>query len=127
VYFALKNIHMLSIAVSAILLSIRYALVMANPSMIEKKCLKIFPHIVDTILLLSGISLVISLGFIPFTQGNEWFTEKVMCIFVYFALGFFTLHVAKNRLTKTFAFLGALGWLLMAGKIAVTKIPVFMG
>ena len=126
-YLAIKNIHLLSIAISALLLSIRYVLLMANSSMIEKKVLKILPHIVDTILLLSGIGLIISLGFVPFTPGNEWFTEKVTCILAYFALGFFTLRVANHRLVRTFAFFGALGWLLMAGNIAMTKIPALMG
>ncbi|UGA54106.1 SirB2 family protein [Vibrio sp. VB16] len=126
-YFALKNIHMLSIVLSAILLSIRYALMMANSPMIEKKFLKISPHVIDTILILSGIGLIFSLGFIPFTPGNEWFTEKVTCILAYFALGFFTLKVAKNRLLRTFAFFGALGWLVMAGKIAITKVPALIG
>ncbi|MFC1237754.1 SirB2 family protein [Vibrio sp. F74] len=126
-YFALKNIHMLSIVLSAILLSIRYALMMANSPMIEKKFLKISPHVIDTILILSGIGLIFSLGFIPFTPGNEWFTEKVTCILAYFALGFFTLKVAKNRLLRTFALFGALGWLVMAGKIAITKVPALIG
>lgn len=126
-YFALKNIHMLAIALSAILLSIRYALLMANSSLLEKKVLKITPHVVDTVLLLTGVGLIISLGFIPFTPGNEWFTEKVTCILAYFALGFFTLKVAKHKLLRTFAFFGALGWLVMAGKIAMTKMPALMG
>lgn len=126
-YLLVKNVHLLSIAISALLLSIRYALLMANSPWIEKKVFKISPHIVDTILLLSGIGLIFILGFIPFTAGSEWFTEKVTCILAYFALGFFTLRVAKNRLLRTFAFFGALGWLLMAGKIAVTKVPALMG
>jgi uncharacterized membrane protein SirB2 len=51
----------------------------------------------------------------------------VTCILAYFALGFFTLKVAKHKLLRTFAFFGALGWLVMAGKIAMTKMPALMG
>jgi uncharacterized membrane protein SirB2 len=100
---------------------------MANSSLLETKVLKITPHVIDTVLLLTGVGLIISMGFIPFTPGNEWFTEKVTCILAYFALGFFTLKVAKHKLLRTFAFFGALGWLVMAGKIAMTKMPALMG
>nr|WP_216613477.1 SirB2 family protein [Vibrio sp. 99-8-1] len=124
---ALKNIHLLSIALSAILLSVRFALVMANSQLIDKKFIKIAPHVVDTVLLLTGIGLIISLGFIPFTAGTEWFTQKVTCILAYFALGFFALKMAKNKLLRIFAFFGALGWLVMAANIAMTKTSSLMG
>jgi len=127
VYLALKNIHLLAIALSAILLSVRFALLMANSQLLEKRLLKITPHIVDTVLILSGIGLIISLGFVPFTAGSEWFTQKVTCILAYFALGFFTLRMAKNKLLRIFAFFGALGWLGMAANIAITKAPSLMG
>lgn len=126
-YFALKHTHLLAIALSAILLSIRYALIMANSPKTEIKALKIMPHAVDTVIIVSGIALVFFMGFIPFTGGSEWFTEKVTCILAYFALSFFTVRVAKGKLIRTFAFFGALGWLFMAGRIAVTKVPALMG
>ncbi|MDG3087431.1 SirB2 family protein [Vibrio hannami] len=126
-YFALKHIHLVAIALSAILLSIRYALIMADSSKVNAKILKVTPHIVDSVLLVSGIALVFTLGFVPFTAGTEWFTEKVTCILAYFALAMFTLRMAKGKLIRTFAFFGALGWLFMAGRIAVTKIPALMG
>jgi uncharacterized membrane protein SirB2 len=126
-YFALKHIHLLAIVLSALLLSIRYALIMAESDKVQAKFLRITPHVVDSVLILSGIGLVISMGFMPFTAGNEWFTEKVTCILAYFALAMFTLRIAKGRLIRTFAYFGAIGWLFMAGRIAVTKIPALMG
>lgn len=126
-YFALKNIHLLAIALSAILLSVRFALVMANSQLIDKKFIRIAPHVVDSILILSGIALIISLGFIPFTAGSEWFTQKFTCILAYFALGVFAIKMAKNKLLRFFAFFGALGWLVMAANVAMTKAPSFLG
>ena len=43
----------------------------------------------------------------------------------YIALGFFALKFGKNKLLRVFSFFGALGWLAMAGKIAMTMIPTF--
>ncbi|WP_070967142.1 SirB2 family protein [Vibrio sonorensis] len=126
-YEGLKHFHLLTIALSATLLSVRYALMMANSSLLEKKFLKVFPHINDTFLLLSGIALVFYTGFIPFTPAAPWLTEKITCILAYIALGFFALKLGRNKLLRTFSFFGALGWLAMAGKVAVTKIPMFIG
>ena len=86
-----------------------------------------FPHINDTFLLVSGISLIVVTGFIPFTPAAPWLTEKISCVLVYIALGFFALKLGKNKLLRTFAFLGAIGWLAMAGKLAVTKAPFLFG
>lgn len=126
-YFALKHIHLAAIVLSAVLLSIRYALIMAHSEKVNARLLRIAPHAVDSVLVLSGIGLLIYLGIVPFTAGNEWFTEKLTCILAYFALAFFMLKMAKGRLICTFAYLGALGWLFMAGRVAVSKIPALLG
>ncbi|MDN3609386.1 SirB2 family protein [Vibrio ostreicida] len=125
-YEGLKHFHLLTIGVSAILLSVRYVLMMTNSDLLEKKFLKVFPHINDTCLLLSGIGLVVITGFIPFTSAAPWLTEKLTCVLAYIALGVFALKLGKNKLFRTFSFFGALGWLAMAGKIAVTKAPMFL-
>ncbi|POF47042.1 SirB2 family protein, partial [Vibrio vulnificus] len=48
-------------------------------------------------------------------------------VMAYIALGFFALKLGKNKLLRTFSFFGALGWLAMAGKLAVSKTPMFFG
>ncbi|MGB2078762.1 MAG: SirB2 family protein, partial [Vibrio sp.] len=67
-YMAMKHIHLLSIALSVCLLSLRYVLMMMDSPLRDKKLLKILPHAVDTVLLLSGISLIFITGFI----GGSW-------------------------------------------------------
>ncbi|UJF18801.1 SirB2 family protein [Vibrio sp. SS-MA-C1-2] len=126
-YAAVKHIHLLAIALSVTLFVFRYILLMANSKMLEKKWLKITPHITDTVLLVSGITLIFITGFIPFTTSAVWLTEKITCVGVYIALGFVTFHYTNNKVFKTFAFLGALGWLFMAAKLAMMKVPMFLG
>lgn len=126
-YEGLKHFHLLTIAISATLLSVRYALMMANSKLLDKKFLKVFPHINDTALLLSGVALISITGFIPFTDAAPWLTEKLTCVLAYIALGLFALKLGKNKLLRTFSFFGALGWLAIAGKVAVTKTPILFG
>ncbi|MGR5178940.1 SirB2 family protein [Vibrio parahaemolyticus] len=126
-YEGLKHFHMMTIAISVVLLSVRFGLIVANSAKVNHPFLKRFPHINDSLLLLSGFGLIAITGFIPFTDAAPWMTEKVTCIMAYFALAFFTIKLAKNNLLRTCAFLGALGWLMMAGKIAMLKTPFLMG
>lgn len=124
-YEIVKAIHLLTIAISAAMLTIRYGLIMADSAWINKKFFKIFPHINDTLLLLSGVALIAITGFIPFTPAAPWLTDKLMCVLAYIALGVFAIKMGKNKLIRSLAFFGALGWLAIAGKIAVTKAPFF--
>ncbi|AUI85543.1 hypothetical protein BS333_03685 [Vibrio azureus] len=126
-YTALKHIHLVTIALSATLLSLRFILMMMDSPKRNHKFLKVFPHIVDTALLLTGIGLIMVTGFMPFTESASWLTNKLTCVLAYIALGFFALKLAKNKLLKTFAFFGALGWLVMAANIAVSKSPHLFG
>lgn len=126
-YEGLKHFHLFTIGLSATLLSVRFVMMMADSKLLEKKFFKVFPHVNDTCLVLSGIGLIFITGFIPFTPAAPWLTEKITCILAYIALGFFALKLGKNKLLRTFSFFGALGWLAMAGKVAVTKVPMFFG
>ncbi|EKO3491544.1 SirB2 family protein [Vibrio fluvialis] len=126
-YEGLKHFHLLTIGLSALLLSVRYVLMMMDSELRQHKSLKVFPHIVDTFLLLSGIGLIFVTGFVPFTAAAPWMTDKLTSVLAYIALGFFALKLGRNKLLRTFAFFGALGWLAIAGKIAVTKVPMFFG
>ncbi|MBF8999453.1 MULTISPECIES: SirB2 family protein [Vibrio] len=124
-YVSLKYLHLIAIAVSVFLLTLRYILMMMDSDKLQHKFLKVFPHIVDTVLLLSGVGLIFVTGFIPFTPAAPWMLDKLTCVVVYIVLGVFALKIGRNKMLRTFAFLGALGWLAMAGKIAVTKLPMF--
>ncbi|MCA2014896.1 SirB2 family protein [Vibrio tritonius] len=124
-YVFLKNLHLLTIGISVFLLSIRYVLMMMDSPKLQNKFLKIFPHVNDTALLLTGIALIYITGFVPWSPAVPWMMSKLTCVIAYIALGFFALKIGRNKMLRTFAFFGALGWLAMAGKIAVTKLPMF--
>lgn len=126
-YTAVKHIHLFMIACSVLLFVVRYVLMMVDSDLRNKAFLKRVPHVVDSAMLLSGIALIFITGFIPFTGAAPWLTEKLTCVMVYIALAFVTLNNGKNKVFKTFAFFGALGWLMVAAKIAVTKVPTFLG
>lgn len=122
-YTSMKHIHLLAIALSVLFLTVRYVLMMMDSPLLQKKFFKVTPHIVDTVLLASGISLIFITGFIPFTAAGAWLTEKITCVLVYIALGFVALKLGRSKLIRSVAFFGALGWLYWAAHLAITKVP----
>lgn len=124
-YQILKHFHLLTLIISVSLFCIRYGLMVSDSPYRNHLFFKKVPHINDTLLLISGIGLVMITGFIPLSPAAPWLTNKLLCVVIYIILGFFALHWGKNKLLRHFAFFGALGWFAIVVKVATTKIPFF--
>ena len=62
--------------------------------MLQQRWVKIVPHVVDTLLLVSALTLVFWSDQYPFEQ--PWLTAKVLALIVYIALGTIALKRGKN-------------------------------
>lgn len=123
-YMALKHTHLLLVALSLALLVLRFVLSLKGSALLQRKFLKIAPHVVDTLLLLSAVGLMITINQYPFV--TPWLTEKFIGILAYIALGVMALK-GRTLALRVFAFVGALGWLVLVVKVAITKTPVLFG
>jgi uncharacterized membrane protein SirB2 len=122
-YFALKHLHMLCAVISIIGFIVRGALRLADSPLLQKKFLKIAPHIVDTFLLLSAIGLTISIQQYPLT--TPWLTAKLIGLFVYIGLGLVALRFAKTKITIAIAYLFAIATFAYIAMVAMIKTPIF--
>jgi uncharacterized membrane protein SirB2 len=122
-YFALKHLHMLCAALSIIGFIVRGALRLADSQLLQKKFLKIAPHIVDAFLLLSAIGLTFSIHQYPLT--TPWLTAKLIGLFVYIGLGLMTLRFAKTKTVVAVTYLLAIATFAYIATVAVTKTPLF--
>ena len=78
-------------------------------------------HVVDTLLLASGIALVVMAGWRP--DAHPWLAVKLLLLVVYIVLAALALRPSYPRRTRTallVAALAAIGWMVAA---AVTKSP----
>ncbi|CAH0217952.1 Release factor glutamine methyltransferase [Rahnella aquatilis] len=128
VYVWIKNLHLLTITLSIASFVLRLFWKWAGSAMMQKRWVKTVPHIVDTVLLLSGISLIFITHFYPFSPQGTWLTEKIFGVIIYIALGFVALSkrpVSQN--IRWLAFILALACLYLILKLALTKIPLLMG
>ncbi|MGB3727613.1 MAG: SirB2 family protein [Glaciecola sp.] len=122
-YMMAKHLHLTAIALSFALFVVRFVLTMKQSQMLQKKWLKITPHIVDTVLLISIVLLCVELSLYPFI--NEWATSKLIGLVLYILSVAFALKWARNNLMRVVGFAGAVAWLVVTGSIAVTKNTLF--
>lgn len=123
-YMALKHSHMLFIALSVTLLAVRFLLSLKSPALLQNKFLKIVPHVVDTFLLLTAIGLMLTIQQYPFQ--TPWLTEKLFGLFAYIGLAVMALK-GRTLLMRWVGFIGALSWLALVAKVAITKTPMLFG
>jgi uncharacterized membrane protein SirB2 len=124
-YFAVKNLHILTVVISVSLFILRYWWQYRNSAMSDKRWVRIVPHVNDTLLLVCGIILVMMTHFYPFTPQGTWLTEKLFGVIIYIVLGFIVLgRRPRSQQVRWFAFLLALVVLFIIVKLATTKIPL---
>jgi uncharacterized membrane protein SirB2 len=94
----------------------RVILAETNPARLHTKWLKITPHVVDTLLLLSGFGLVLQGQWL---SGNyNWLITKLLILLAYIILGRLAMRLRKWRLLTTTA---AIACLFLIIKIAFSK------
>ncbi|MBZ9610127.1 SirB2 family protein [Rheinheimera maricola] len=122
-YMAYKHFHLLMVVLSVSFLLVRYAMSLKPAAMLQTKFFKIAPHVIDTLLLVSAVLLMIALQQYPFF--HAWLTEKFLAVLAYIALGVMAFK-GRTGLIRWICFLGALGWLGLVLRVAITKQPVFL-
>ena len=105
-YLALKHIHMSAIALSFLFFFVRGCLSFIASDWLAKRWLKVIPHIIDTVLLLSAFGLIYHIQQYPFV--DHWLTAKLVALIIYIMLGVIALKVAKPAPIRALAFTGAI-------------------
>ncbi|MDP2715190.1 SirB2 family protein [Rheinheimera sp.] len=122
-YMAYKHFHLLMVVLSVSFLLVRYAMSLKPAAILQRKFFKIAPHVIDTLLLVSAVLLMITLQQYPFV--HAWLTEKLLAVLAYIALGVMAFK-GRTAAIRWICFLGALGWLGLVLRVAITKQPVFL-
>ncbi|AEE22675.1 SirB2 family protein [Paraglaciecola chathamensis] len=121
-YTAVKHIHLTCIALSVLLFIMRFIWTMTQSSMLQKKWVKITPHIVDTLLILSAATLCVLISQYPFV--TPWVTEKLVGLFMYVFMVALALKMARTNFMRVIGFIGALSWIAFTALVAISKQPI---
>lgn len=119
-YMGIKHSHMLLVLLSIVLFEIRYwGFSLKNKP--KGKFLTIAPHVIDTLLLASGLTLAVMAGFSP--SNSPWFMYKLIALVGYIGFGLMAMK-AEGTLRWTGFFASTLCFLYML-MTAMSKNPTF--
>ncbi len=102
----LKVIHLSAVVVSFVLFFLRGIWLLRASPIMGQRWVRIAPHSVDTVLLLSAIGLAWQLGFTPFNA--PWLAAKIAALFIYIGLGLLAFRFARTFAMRMSAWLAAL-------------------
>ena len=121
-YIAIKHSHMLFAVISGLFFLVRGAWMLMDSGMLQKKWVKILPHINDSLLLLCAIGLSVMSHQYPIAQ--DWLTVKVLALIAYIVLGVIALKKGKTKGIRTLALVGALFAFVFTFSVARTHNPM---
>lgn len=121
-YAAVKHIHLTAIALSVLLFLLRFLWTIRGSQMLHKKWVKVLPHIVDTLLLVSAATLCVLVSQYPFV--TPWVTEKLLGLLMYLFMVTLALKIAKTGFMRAVGLVGALSWLAFTALVAISKQPI---
>lgn len=113
----LKILHLSLVLLAVSGFIVRVILSETHPHRLKHKTARILPHIIDTLLLISGLVLVFHGHWLSRPYG--WLIAKLIGLFGY--IGFGAITMRRRGPVKWLAFAGALGCLAYIGQVAVTK------
>lgn len=121
-YLFIKQTHLTTVTLSLLLFIIRGLGMLWDARWLQHKLVRILPHVIDSLLLISAICLTVILHQYPLQA--HWLTAKVAGLLVYIAFGTIALKRGKTKTIRTLAFLLALttfGYILA---VAITRNPL---
>ena len=120
-YLIVQSLHVGCAALSVSGFAARGALMLADSPLLQNRFVRVAPHVVDTVLLLSAVWLAWALGQVPFVHG--WITAKVLALLAYIFLGSVALRRGRTKAVRAAAFVGALATAGYIVSVAVTRDP----
>ena len=120
-YAAIRLVHTGAAALSIGLFALRGAWMLRAPQRLQRRWVRIAPHLIDTVLLASALWLAWQMG----TEGTRgWLWAKVIALCAYIAFGTIALKRGRTRRARIAAFAAALATFGYIVSVAVTKSPL---
>ena len=118
-YLSLLMLHKITVLLSIVGFFARGIGHIFDQTWVKKKPVKILPHIIDTLLLVSAFALVFVTAF-SFSDG--WIIAKIIGLIAYIGLGLMAFRFAKTRTQKAIYWLLALIVVFYVVAVAVHKV-----
>ena len=120
-YLALKYVHVGAVVVSFGLFFLRGLWMMGAPQKLQARWVRVVPHVIDTVLLVSAIALAAITAQYPFVQ--PWLTAKVLALLAYILLGTVAIRRGRTRRVRVVAWILALTVFGYMIAVARARVP----
>lgn len=121
-YPQMRMVHVVCVATSISLFVARGAWILLSGRRLWR-WLRVVPHIVDTLLLASGLTLAFLIQQYPF-YNSDWLTAKVIGLVVYIGLGITLFRGPRSRTVRATTGLMALIVFAYIVSVALSKQPL---
>lgn len=120
-FMLIKHFHMSCAAISFTLFFLRGIWSFTGSSIMQQRWVKVVPHVMDTLLLVSALVLAFTIQQYPFV--DSWLTAKFFGLVLYILLGSIALKHGKSKAVRIFAWLGALTIFAYIVMVAIRHNP----
>jgi uncharacterized membrane protein SirB2 len=125
-YVLLKTVHVGCVLLSYALFFARGVWMIRDSGMLERRWVRVLPHVNDTLLLAAAIALALMLRQYPFVHG--WLTAKILALAGYIVLGMLALRQGRSKPARVTAWIVAQIVFFYMIAVALTRNPlVFPG
>lgn len=118
----IKYFHISFVLISYIFFFVRGIWMLRTDPMLQKRWVKILPHVVDTGLLLSAIWLAVLLSLSPLS--HPWLMTKIVLLVLYIVLGTIAIKRGKTRAIRLGAWIAAQAVFFYIVSVAMTHTPL---
>ena len=122
-YFLIKNIHIICAALSITGFFLRGVLMIRGSDILTHRIVKILPHVIDAVLLLTAIMLVFITERYPAYE--PWLTAKILALLVYIFLGMLAFKWTQKKSSKIFYWILSMMVFAYIVSVALTKMPLW--
>ena len=123
-FATIKIIHIICMILTYILFSLRGIWMIQGSSLLKLRWVKILPHVIDTILLTSAITLVTMIQQYPGL--NIWISAKIGALLLYILLGMMAFRFGKTQKIKIISWILAQIVFFYIVLVALTKNPTLI-
>lgn len=121
-YFLIKHLHMTLAVVSLVFFVLRAWWSVREAPYLQRRWVRIAPHVIDTGLLVLGVWLMIMLRFWP--HHHPWLAAKLIGLVVYIGIGTFAIKRGRTPAQRGMAAVAAVAVFLYILGAAIRHHPL---
>lgn len=121
-YLLLKHLHVTCVVITGVGFLLRGFWMLRAAPQLDRRWVKVAPHVVDTVLLGTAIALVVLAHQLPWEQ--SWVLAKILGLLAYIGFGMVALRRGRTKSLRVAAWLAALASFGYIVSVALTRSPL---